>query len=215
MWGRAGSSPGAHAVRNPPGEFKRMDIRLVSLGTEQAGPHASRATQSLLPALRVQRAEDDAAHGVVPPEEEPVGTWGVTMACGRSPQGRLPEACRPAGRALCVAADARGQWRASWERWRSGSARRDRISRPSLVGERAPTGGWPHHLQLTSAMSGQCPLPGLPLHSPLSGALTKGSEASRAPCSAAELAAPPPRGMCDSIGDSSALGRSLPWCGGR
>lgn len=44
----------------------------------------------LLPVLRVQRAEDHAAHGVVPPEEEPVGT------------GRADGVPRPGVRAAAV-----------------------------------------------------------------------------------------------------------------
>lgn len=107
----------------PTCEFKRTETQLASVRTERAGrTHARRASQSLLPALRVQRAEDDGAHGVVPPEEEPAGTWaGDGGAPARGPARQRPlVVCRPAERELPRAAEARGRLRAS----RGGEGRR-------------------------------------------------------------------------------------------
>lgn len=69
---RAGSSPGAEAVRHPPckrRKQKRVTLPSAKPQRAQAAPRA----QVLLPVKGIQGAEDDAAHGVVPPEEEPAG----------------------------------------------------------------------------------------------------------------------------------------------
>lgn len=103
-----------------------------------------------------------------------------------------------------------------------GGRRRRRTRLPALPAgarragaERTPTGGRPHPLQWTSAVSAHSVSRGSHFTAPLSSVLTRGSQAAQAPRSAAELAALPPRGTCDPIGDSSALGRALPRRGGR
>lgn len=66
------SSPGAEAVRHPPckrRKQKRVTLPSAKPQRAQAAPRA----QVLLPVKGIQGAEDDAAHGVVPPEEEPAG----------------------------------------------------------------------------------------------------------------------------------------------
>lgn len=72
---RAGSSPGAKAVRHPPCQTEETEKSCVTVCKDSKGAgRAPPRARVLLPVKGIQRTEDDAAHGVVPPEEEPVGT---------------------------------------------------------------------------------------------------------------------------------------------
>lgn len=73
---RAGSSPGAEAVRHPPCQTEETEKSCVTVCKASQGAGRAPRAQVLLPVKGIQGAEDDAAHGVVPPEEEPVGTPG-------------------------------------------------------------------------------------------------------------------------------------------
>lgn len=85
---RAGSSPGAEAVRHPPCQTeKQRTVTLPSAQTQRA-QDAHRRARALLPVEGIQGTEDDAAHGVVSPEEEPVGTReGATVRPRALPPG--------------------------------------------------------------------------------------------------------------------------------
>lgn len=86
---RAGSSPGAKAVRHPPCQTEETEKSYVTVCKDSKGAGRARPrAQVLLPVKGIQRTEDDAAHGVVPPEEEPVGHGeGDGEALAGSPRG--------------------------------------------------------------------------------------------------------------------------------
>lgn len=85
---RAGSSPGAEAVRHPPCQTEETEKSYVTVCKASQGAGRAPRAQVLLPVKGIQGAEDDAAHGVVPPEEEPVGTRGrAPVRPGAAPRG--------------------------------------------------------------------------------------------------------------------------------